>query len=662
MQLRERDLELENVGDDVALLQQELRTIGFPIDSKELDGKIFGRTTHRAVKFLQDVSSDALRELDWQGRTGVVERATATLINRMHDFVANRGETQPPPVAEPEYRVSGTIQNAAREPLGHATVTVSNQNVKGVEPLRSAKTSETGAFEIAFDFWPPPNSEALSPLTPPAPDLGFAVVDNSARERRVFALAVLANGAETFVERIAQSPDAPFIIVNAPKHTQVGLYVDEAVGHESLSEFEEVEARLGPALQGLAYDELHDGNGSFQVSFLAAETGILRTIIERLIASAQSSRITAKRERLVPVAVFYGLAHGSLPVDLAALARRTRLELTSTLRAAIAENVIPRRLAEQIDRYVDAILAIGAELALSAPLGDGSANSGAWLQLAGLTSEAQQTLLRELADHEGPNDTLWERLRDNSLLGGAEKVRRAELVLRLASFTGNNFALVRLLLDGSDVAVRSLADIAKLDQPVWQSLVTRAGIPETLREEGESAGDATSRYARDLLRLAQQVYPAAAIEGIVARSHRELALDPDVSKWLSAMQRAAEAGTVPAIDLRSTHIERYFEEHAEQIEFSSKNTERLRSDLKRVQRTLAIAQEPAWIVPLLREGHDSALHVANMPAGAFEEIHGATLGVENARAIHARARQVHFAHLFVHTMVFDSLKNEGVTI
>jgi hypothetical protein len=369
--------------------------------------------------------------------------------------------------------------------------------------------------------------------------------------------------------------------------------------------------------------------------------------------------VTTARNRPVPIAVFYGFGHALLPVDLALLARRPRTDLTSALRAAVADAVIPARLAGDIERYVDAVLSIGAEYALSDALGEGHESPRAWLALAGLTTEGQQRLLRELADLEGPDAALWQRLRDEDVMGGAETVRRVELVLRLASFTGNHFALVRLLVDQQHLDLRSIADVATLDESTWLSLVARAGVPDALRDRGERA-DAAARYARGLMRLAQQAYPTAAIEGIVRRSHRELALDPDVAGWLRAARRAAEAGVVPAIDLRGTHIDRYVDEHAERIEFETGSRERLRADLKRIQRTFAIVHEPSSLVPLLREGHDSALRVANMSAAMFLEVHGEALGIETARAIHARARQLHFAHLFVHTMVFESLKDEGM--
>jgi hypothetical protein len=54
--------------------------------------------------------------------------------------------------------------------------------------------------------------------------------------------------------------------------------------------------------------------------------------------------------------------------------------------------------------------------------------------------------------------------------------------------------------------------------------------------------------------------------------------------------------------------------------------------------------------------------VANLPAGVFLAAHGETIGPDNARRIHARARQVHFAHLFVHTLVFEAVNADARTI
>jgi hypothetical protein len=660
MPAHNRNLELDTVGDDVGRLHEQLETIGFPIGADERLTKLFGPTTQDAVAFLQKAHGAALRELGWQGQPGVVEHTTAALVSRTRDRVVE--QRKPPPAPAPANRVAGLVKDTTGAALVGATITVSNHNIRGSQQLAVGSTDNTGAFDIPFDFRPGQTDEARGPEQPAAPDLRFAVVDDAQHPRQVLRVALNGDGAPAEVSRVAPAPDAPFIIVNAAARTDVVLHVDDNAGETGLSEFEEVEARLRPALQGLSYGDLSDAGGRFQISFLTRETGIRRPIIERLIAAATSSRLTGSGRHPVPEAVFYGLGHASLDVDLAALSWLPRRDLTSALHVAVDENVIPLNIGPDIDRHVETILTIGGERALLEPLGDGSETPRTWLALAGLETEAQHLLVRELADHEGPDDALWERLRNDRRMGGADTVRRAELVLRLASFTGNNLPLVRLLVDPHHVDARSLADLAKLDEPVWLSLLARAGVPEADRQEGESAGDAGKRHARMLMRIAQQTYPTAAVEGIAKRLHRELSLDPDVSTWLAAAEREAQSDMVPAIDLRSTHIDRYFADHEARIGFQPANTDRVRADLKRIQRTLAIAQEPRQIVPLLREGHDSALRVANTPASLFVEVHGATLGLETAQAIHARARQVHFAHLFIHSMVFDGLNDRGLRI
>jgi hypothetical protein len=655
MQLRDRDLELNLVGDDVELLQNELQTIGLPIDAEERAGKVFGRSTHQAVVFLQNVYAGTLLELGWQRRAGVVDRSTATIINRLHDRILAQ-RASPPLAGEPEYIVAGSVQNARGEPVVGATVTVSHQNLVGAEKLRAGTTSDTGTFEIAFDFEPQATLEKRLPSGSSAPDLRFEVLDAEQRARAILGITVMTDGREMPIARIARSAEAPFIVVNASKHTQVLFYVDEAAGWEGLSEFEEVESLLAPVLKGLSYEELIEGNGRFQVSLLAAQTGVAHGIVERLVASAQSSRATQNHPPMVPVAVFYGLAHASLPTDLQALSRLARKDITSALYAAIDDAVIPKRLTVDVDRHVDTILSVGAEQALSYSSGDKDESPRAWLELSGLTDQGQRLLMREMADHEGPLEQLWERLRDHEALGGVDTMRRAELMMRLSHFTEHNLALVRLLMDTPDI--RSAADVATLDEPHWNALVELADVPERLHQAGESAADARKRYAQSLMRSAQVAFPTATIQGLVARSYEELGLDPEVSRWLGAARRAAESGLVPELDLRSTHIDRYFDEHGARIELQVERMDRLRADLKRIQRTLSFVEEPAWVAPLLRNGHDSALKVAHLPVKVFLETQGEPLGAENARRVHIRAQQVHFAHLFVHTLVFDAI-NDG---
>jgi hypothetical protein len=651
MLLRGRDLNPEDTGDDVALLQSELASLGHTIAADERARRHFGATTREAVEFMQDAFVGALHELFWAGARGVVDVATATIINRMVDQRSAR------PAVEPGYIVSGTVTDASGAPCPAATVRVLDQSVSGQRELGKSTTDTAGAFQVAFEFRAERKGEARTSSIPAAPDLVFTVTDTQGRSRALNNVSIQDARGGTAVERIAPWPDAPFVIVNAPARIQVHLYVAEANG-EGLSEFEEVEARLAPALRDVTYEQLKEGEGQFQVSFLAAETGIARGIIERLIASARASRLAAGHQGEVPLAVFYGLGHAQLPVDLAALGRLPRATLVNALGAALSETVIPRALANSVDKYVDAILAAGAEQALGARAPGGSSAS-AWLSLAKLSAQSQTALLRALAEADGATDELWKQLRDRSDLGGADVVKRVELVLKLATFTEENLRLVQLLLKDESLRIQSIEDVARLDETAWRALVDRAGLPDALLVNGHEPKGAREQYVQRLVRVAQRAYSTCAIEALVTRAHQDLGVDPAAARWLESARRAADAGSVPAFDLRADHVDRFVAEHGGRIDAGAADADRLRTDLKRLQRTLLIADEPGRLALLMKKGFDSALKVANVPASVFVDEHGADLGPEVAAEIHLRATQINLAHLFVHGLVFDALRLSG---
>jgi hypothetical protein len=300
-------------------------------------------------------------------------------------------------------------------------------------------------FDFTYQFDPHQGGEVRSPPQPPTPDLRFTVVDSDGQRRGIRAITVIDDGREMPIARIAESADAPFIVFNVARRCNVDLYVGDSEGRVELSEFEAVENRVAPVMQDLAYDELDEKQ--YEASFLAAEAGVTSGVVDRLFASAAARRVMSQRGRPVPVEVFYGLAHAGLPLDLPALSRHSRQSLNDALVDAVAQAVIPKRLERDIERHLDDIVEAACEMALTARHGGGGDTPAAWLELSGLTGEAQRRLLREMADHDGDLKRLFEVLRGDETMGGEETVRRTEMVLRLASFTGRNLPLVPSNLD-----------------------------------------------------------------------------------------------------------------------------------------------------------------------------------------------------------------------
>jgi hypothetical protein len=225
---------------------------------------------------------------------------------------------------------------------------------------------------------------------------------------------------------------------------------------------------------------------------------------------------------------------------------------------------------------------------------------------------------------------------------------------------GNHLGLARALLRDGDFGIESPADLARLQEEDWFAAIELAQVsPPT--DAVEPITDWRRRLARGLQRAVQLEYPTAAVEPIVERSHSQLGFHRETGRWLADVRRAAAEGRLPAFDLRAVHVDRYVTENAGRIAFQLEDETALRSDLKRLQRTLLIAEEPIRIEPLLRQGHDSAFKVAHLSATEFGDVHAEAMGREAASAIHARARQIHSAHLFVHLTVGDAIATSRTT-
>ncbi|QPF72250.1 hypothetical protein G8A07_04440 [Roseateles sp. DAIF2] len=640
MQLRGRPLKFGDTGADVALLHQELLSLGLDIAADERAPQGFGTTTRAAVEFIQETFVGELQQLHWHGERGVVDVPTATLLGRV---VARRNVKE---TREPTNLVTGYVWDSFGACPG-ATIHLLDHSARGLRSLGSARTTDDGRLRFAFDW-----AHTLQ-----QPNLTFRVTDSQGRERTVTALFVRRGDSEAAVERVAPTPDAPLVLLNSAPRVQVRLYVARAPGESDVSEFEEVEARLAPALHSFTYEQLEEGEGRFQLSLLAAETGVVQPLIERLVASAKASRIAASQNHDIPVATFYGLEHAGLPVDLASLARQPRAVLMNGLRAAIDAAIIPKSLTERLEHHVDELLAAATAHALRSTE-SGRPSGEAWMALTRLSQDQQARLLRALTDSDVPNDEMWIRLRGDSSFG-AEAIKRAEVVMRLAVFSEENLPLVKLLLEDRSLRIDSAEDIARLDASTMRSLIDRAGVPPSLLVEGREPEGVRDRYAQRLVQFAQKAWPTAAVEALVERQHTRIGVDLAAARWLEAARRAAERGAIPSFDLRVTNIDRFLSEHGAHVGFSAENVDRLRADLKRLQRTLVVADEPAHMEALLSRGLDSALSVARVPASVFVSENEAVFGKDVAARIYERATQINLAHFYVHLAVLESLKGAG---
>lgn len=135
MQLQGRNLSIEMRGDDVALLQRELGLLGFTIPQVEVEQRLFGQGTRRAVLVFQ---RQHLQE--GLGITGVVDERTTAAINAAVDALPPR-----------QFGVRGQVHQADGTAAAGLVVRAFDEDPQhGEVSLGETVSSPGGAYAIAY--------------------------------------------------------------------------------------------------------------------------------------------------------------------------------------------------------------------------------------------------------------------------------------------------------------------------------------------------------------------------------------------------------------------------------------------------------------------------------------------------------------------------------
>ena len=128
MELQARNLSLRMTGEDVTLLQQELRQLGFTIEDRE---SLFGNSTFLAVQEFQ-------REQGIEA-TGVVDEATARLINAAVDTLQPKS-----------FIVQGEVVQVDGTPVVGVQVQAVEKGLRRETQLGTTTPDEAGRYKIEY--------------------------------------------------------------------------------------------------------------------------------------------------------------------------------------------------------------------------------------------------------------------------------------------------------------------------------------------------------------------------------------------------------------------------------------------------------------------------------------------------------------------------------
>ena len=450
MQLQGRNLEPNMRGDDVELLQGELRQLGFNIVGQE---GFFGSTTFLAVQqFQQQHNLPA---------TGIVDAQTARVINAALDAQPREG-----------YLVRGKVVNSDGRPVARASVALFEKRLRSEQRLGEARSNTQGVFEITY---PQPRETPLS----------------------VLVRASRLNGPEIAVSDL---------ICDVKPVEEVTL----VVGGEALrgpSEYGRLDGVLRPAL---AAEQLNPADlNEEDVSFLSCKFRLNPEHVALFVVSARHHRDTD-----IVAEGFYGLLRQGLPTELTAWSPNHKRSCERRWKHRSRRTSLVPACESSIPRILQSLQIKSRDLALRDPQPDRPTFTALFDIARVESSHRQRILedyvnregtveeyWQRLRDDPGiPNeqlDELQETLKLSAIALNHVDLVRHITRLRRAGTIGPH-----------------LRDLSRLQTADWNELLNaevsgrRIGAPEFF---GDDERERINRYAAFLPRMVESIFPTAVL-------------------------------------------------------------------------------------------------------------------------------------------------------
>jgi len=515
-----------------------------------------------------------------------------------------------PESTEEKFIVKGTIHKADGSPLPGVVVRAFDRDLRKKELLGEQDTNVQGFFEIGYtraQFSRMEKAQADISLELYAPDKKTVIspVTFESEDENVLKTLQMENDNGEKVEYQ--------IWFNAPAIATInGTVTDQR--YRVLSEYERYVHELAPLMEALSFEELIDTD----LNFLHHETAIPFEHLDYIRLDASWSL----EHKLTPAAL-YGLFRQGLPTNLRQLLAEKPSRLREALEQSIDEDIIPAKLAEQIDRILDQLANLAVSLAF-VPEEDSkqAIPVGAKLETAPLAPDLQRKVVEFIYRYEGDKN-LWEALATE---GGIEQT-----ALDTVRFTLESSVLVFDHLPTLE-AIQTLRqnrkwsstrDLAHLKRSECKALVEKTitrGLPD-----GFENADA---YAEAIVDRIEQAFPTAVVANRLAEDTK--LSNNDINFFFQAN---------PDFDLLHTPLQTYLKNDANLGQV--KDRQALTEQLKKLKRTAMVTPEKdkfAAMQGLLTNGLDSSLKIAATDEMKFQTLMSPYVDVTIATKIMLDAR------------------------
>ncbi|MDM0116740.1 neuraminidase-like domain-containing protein [Variovorax sp. J22R133] len=623
--------ELAQLGDDYrSLLQQDVdpptsqRQFG---SNTQLAVATFQRNNEERLKAIVVASLDGTQQVNWTGVWGVVDPATAQLINEEVDRLG-------------EDVVQGHVEFEDGTPAEGIRVLVHDRDIGAVTQALSPSTVEPTNAKGEFPQvrYRPKTYESGEGLRGRGTDLVFAVASDG--HQRPVELVAVYRQIEINGEMQEQRVDDLELGLPAV-HVQVVRLIVRRADHAPPSEYERLMAALRPLLVKEYSPDKFDEEKHRDLSFAARETGEDKTLIETV---SQSWKLSKAAD--LPPELFYGLLrHGSpttvqpMPSDLPTLLSFGRAAWEAKLSEAFELSLMPASRKLERPKWVRQLQHLRAQGALHNAPDTETASLADVLSHAGIPTDARNAFTAMLVDHDGPGETLWTKVSDQ-LKWTEAQIQLVQATLKLAEVVSSHKPLIDALFAADPSA--SARKLATWERRKLEELVAKTGAPTAYT--GANAQEQGQAYVDDIEAQLRLLYPAA----YVAKALPHV-MDQDIRRagdWLQGMlsQSSEPVAGVPAFDLMTMPATGYLREHGDRL-FAHVNDDQralLSTQLKRVQRVFQLSETPEQMAQLMGQKLESAHQIARWSQEHFVQEYASRIGgPQAAAAVHSKAKYIH---------------------
>jgi peptidoglycan hydrolase-like protein with peptidoglycan-binding domain len=619
MQLQGRNLSLRMQGEDVKLLQNELRQLGFRVDSRT---GFFGAATRQTVL--------AFQKKQGIETTGIVNERTATLINAAVDALRPQPaqpatRTPPEPTPPKAFVVAGQVRRADGSFLAGSVVVALDKDLRGERELGRTKTDAQGSYRIEYP-----------------------VAQVAGGKKGTVALLVRVYGAD------AAGGPGPLLVAsdisfNAKPIETIDLMVGGAV-YKGPSEFEQVMADLTPLLGRLTPADLVESADSKDISYLTGETSRSPVQLAMWSVAFRLAKTTS-----VPPEIFFGLLRENIPPGAATMVmvrdQSNALNLDANAQqaldgilaskqavrakavdAAIRDNIIPFTLQGSAQKSLAALQDLAVNRALTQPVGRAKTALGAVFDAVSIPKDIQTAFITLYSDYMGSMRRFWQDLSKNTSFT-AQEVANLKFAHDINRLTKGHIPLIAALAQMRQTgSIHKTSDLGRFDEADWTAVLNR---PSGGRGQpiGAPIGLDVPTYAHFLATGFERAYPTAAFAGRLTKDAQSpVAARADVLTFLS---------NNPKFSLLRTNLDRYLKDQAAAALTGVRSPSDFRASLTAVQRVAKLASLYSLIKPLIADNIHSAQQIYAMGRDRFVGKYGANpaIGSNQAQQIYARAEQ-----------------------